>query len=135
MVTIDRACYERGCACYDTRLDSDGVKVFQIKRDNTDYDKLIQELEMSAELHLNEVNTRKYAAKAIQQLLIDNRNLRSTMIAAAELIAANWDRLTDEEGYGPVNLLNRLEKGIPAEYGYTAGAFDELQRKLNESII
>ncbi len=97
MVTIDRACYERGCACYDTRLDSDGVKVFQIKRDNTDYDKLIQELDMSAELHLNEVNTRKYAAKAIQQLLIDNQNLRSTMIAAAELIAANWDRLTDEE--------------------------------------
>jgi len=25
---IDRGCYERGCACYDDRVDTDGVKVF-----------------------------------------------------------------------------------------------------------
>lgn len=28
-VTIDRACYDRGCACYDPRVDHDGVKVDQ----------------------------------------------------------------------------------------------------------
>lgn len=26
-VTIDRACFERGCACYDSRLDKDAVIV------------------------------------------------------------------------------------------------------------
>ena len=27
MTIIDKACWERGCACYDSRLDSDGVEV------------------------------------------------------------------------------------------------------------
>ena len=25
----DKACYERGCACYDPRVDSDGVEVVE----------------------------------------------------------------------------------------------------------
>jgi hypothetical protein len=25
----DKACWERGCACYDSRVDSDGVEVVQ----------------------------------------------------------------------------------------------------------
>ena len=31
MTLIDRACYERGCACYDSRVDRDGVEVVQRK--------------------------------------------------------------------------------------------------------
>ena len=27
MTIIDKACYERGCACYDDRVDKDGVEV------------------------------------------------------------------------------------------------------------
>ena len=27
MTLIDKACYERGCACYDSRVDNDGVEV------------------------------------------------------------------------------------------------------------
>lgn len=27
MTIMDRACYERGCACYDNRVDKDGVEV------------------------------------------------------------------------------------------------------------
>ena len=27
MTIMDKACWERGCACYDSRLDSDGVEV------------------------------------------------------------------------------------------------------------
>lgn len=57
----------------------------------------------------------------------DNDNLRTVMIAAAEEISAHWDAHCDAEGYGPVNLQRRLEQGIPAEYGYTAGAFAELK--------
>jgi glycine cleavage system regulatory protein len=31
MTLIDKACYERGCACYDSRVDRDGVEVVQRK--------------------------------------------------------------------------------------------------------
>lgn len=51
---------------------------------------------------------------------------KSTMIAAAEEIHAHWDAHCDAEGYGPQNLQRRLEEGIPAGYGYTAGAFATL---------
>src|SRR5574343_253559 len=55
--------------------------------------------------------------------------LRTVMVAAAEEIAAHWDAHCDAEGYGPQNLMRRLEEGIPSEYGYTAGAFAELKAK------
>lgn len=54
---------------------------------------------------------------------------KTVMIAAAEEIAAHWDAHCDAEGYGPQNLLRRLEEGIPSEYGYTAGAFAELKAR------
>jgi hypothetical protein len=60
-------------------------------------------------------------------------NLKTVMIAAAEEIAAHWKAHCDAEGYGPTNLMHRLEKGIPAQYGYTAGAFERL-RAENESL-
>ena len=52
--------------------------------------------------------------------------LKTVMIAAAEEIASQWQAHCDAEGYGPQNLLRRLEEGIPSEYGYTAGAFAAL---------
>lgn len=57
----------------------------------------------------------------------DNAKLRTVMIAAAEEISAHWDAHCDAEGYGPANLMHRLEQGIPSEYGYTPGAFAELK--------
>jgi hypothetical protein len=60
-------------------------------------------------------------------------NLKTVMIAAAEEIAAHWKAHCDAEGYGPTNLMHRLEKGIPAQYGYTAGDFERL-RAENESL-
>src|SRR5574343_1062345 len=57
--------------------------------------------------------------------------LRTVMVAAAEEIAAHWDAHCDAEGYGPQNLMRRLEEGIPSEYGYTAGSFAELQAELS----
>jgi hypothetical protein len=60
-------------------------------------------------------------------------NLKTVMIAAAEEIAAHWKAHCDAEGYGPINLMHRLEKGIPAQYGYTAGDFERL-RAENESL-
>ena len=52
--------------------------------------------------------------------------LKTVMVAAAEEIQAHWSAHCDAEGYGPANLIRRLEEGIPSEYGYTAGAFERL---------
>ena len=54
-------------------------------------------------------------------------NLKTVMIAAAEEIQAHWEAHCDAEGYGPANLMRRLEEGIPSQYGYTAGAFEQLR--------
>ena len=62
----------------------------------------------------------------VERLTAENANLRTVMIAAAEEIQAHWAAHCDAEGYGPANLMRRLEDGIPAEYGYTAGAFARL---------
>ena len=63
------------------------------------------------------------------QLEQQAEHLKTVMIAAAEEISKHWDAHCDEEGYGPVNLLRRLESGIPAQYGYSAGDFRRLQEK------
>lgn len=60
----------------------------------------------------------------------DNHDLRTVMIAAAEEISEHWQAHCDADGYGPSNLLRRLEIGIPSEYGYTAGAFRKLKEEL-----
>jgi hypothetical protein len=69
---------------------------------------------------------RKQAAAELRRLHEENRKLKTVMVAAAEEIAKHWDAHCDAEGYGPANLMHRLEAGIPSEYGYTAGAFAEL---------
>lgn len=55
--------------------------------------------------------------------------LKTVMVAAAEEIQAHWSAHCDAEGYGPANLIRRLEEGIPSEYGYTAGAFERLTKE------
>jgi hypothetical protein len=57
--------------------------------------------------------------------------IRTVMIAAAEEISEHWDAHCDAEGYGPVNLMHRLEQGIPSEYGYTAGEFARLRAEMD----
>lgn len=57
-------------------------------------------------------------------------NLKTVMIAAAEEIQRRWWAHCDDEGYGPANLMRRLEEGIPSEYGYTAGEFARLREQL-----
>lgn len=60
----------------------------------------------------------------------ENLYLKSTMIAAAEEIHAHWQAHCDKDGYGPVNLMRRLERGIPSKYSYTAGDFARLEAKI-----
>ena len=70
----------------------------------------------------------------IYGLRAEARLLKTVMIAAAEEIAAHWDAHCDEEGYGPANLMHRLEKGIASEYAYKAGDFARLQEANKELL-
>lgn len=61
------------------------------------------------------------------------QKLKSTMIAAAEEIQAHWQAHCDAGGYGPSNLMHRLEKGIGSFYsGYSAGQFTKLEQEMAE---
>ena len=60
----------------------------------------------------------------------DNANLRTVMIAAAEEIATHWTAHCNAEGYGPINLLRRLQEGIAAQYGYTGGGWARINSEL-----
>lgn len=80
-------------------------------------------------------------ADGVERLRKENANFATMAIAAAEEISEHWDAHCNDEGYGPSNLLCRLEAAIPAEYGYTAGAYrkimaerDELRRRVAELI-
>jgi len=64
--------------------------------------------------------------------------LELVMIAAAEEIQEHWQAHCDEEGYGPSNLMHRLENCVAANYdGYKSGQFTKLQERLKaaEKVI
>ena len=73
-------------------------------------------------------------ATELRRLHAENEKLKTVMVAAAEEISAHWDAHCDDEGYGPANLMHRLERGIPSQYGYTAGEFERL-RALNAELV
>ena len=53
MTLIDKACYERGCACYDSRVDNDGVEVVRrewVGLTEADWKHLYDEFAMGQEL-------------------------------------------------------------------------------------
>lgn len=72
---------------------------------------------------------RTKARESALKLFSEITTLKTVMIAAAEEIHEHWDAHCDAEGYGPANLMRRLEEGIPSEYGYTAGAFAQLKQR------
>ena len=72
------------------------------------------------------------AEKTVQSLEAEISDLLTVLVAAAEEINEHWDAHCDEEGYGPRNLMHRLEKGIAAKYPYTAGDFARMQGKIEE---
>ena len=74
------------------------------------------------------------AAAELRRLHEENARLKTVMVAAAEEIDAHWDAHCDSDGYGPVNLMHRLENGIPSKYGYTAGEFSRLRTRNAELV-
>ena len=87
-------------------------------------------LHAEAEEFNHEISIERMAREALQK---DIEELKTVMIAAAEEIHEHWEAHCDAEGYGPANLMRRLEQGIPSEYGYTAGAFATLKSCVLEA--
>ena len=76
----------------------------------------------------------QYLSAGIAQLEAECERLRgeisdlhTTMMAAAVEIQEHWAAHCDEDGYGPNNLMYRLENGIAAQYGYTAQTIVRLE--------
>ncbi len=72
--------------------------------------------------------------KVILKLIEDNENLRTVMMAAAVEITEHWDAHCDKDGYGPANLVRRLENGYPSQYGYDAQTVVRLEKERDELL-
>lgn len=70
-------------------------------------------------------------ATAVKKLIVERQLLISTMMAAAVEIDEHWAAHCDKEGYGPANLIERLESGIAGDYGYTLAEFKGLKNLIS----
>ena len=73
----------------------------------------------------------------VEQAIIDGlrgevADLHTTMMAAAVEIQEHWAAHCDEEGYGPANLMHRLERGIASQYGYSAETLVRLESQRDQ---
>jgi hypothetical protein len=58
--------------------------------------------------------------------------LLTVMRAAAAEISEHWDAHCDAQGLGPVNLMRRLEHGIPSDYpAYSTAMFNAMWERLS----
>lgn len=72
------------------------------------------------------------SGKKSKDLEAEISDLLTVMVAAAEEIDEHWSAHCDQDGYGPVNLMRRLEQGIASKYAYTAGDFNRLCSRVEE---
>ncbi len=112
----------------------------------TDIDELIEELEKErariAAYYYNYAQIDKdlfYQLLSIFQeykgLKEERDKLKTVMMAAAVEIAEHWKDHCDKDGYGPVNLLRRLQKGLTdGGYAYTADDWIRL-RAQNAKLV
>jgi len=71
-------------------------------------------------------------AERIAELEWEIANLHTTMFAAAVEIQAHWEAHCDAEGYGPANLMHRLERGIASQYGYDAKTLQRVEAERDQ---
>jgi hypothetical protein len=102
----------------------------QIDGGLSEREELLNELASLKKLYNDLAESHAKQVIEINRLEEECDNYCTVMIAAAEEIKRVWQSHCDDDGYGPQNLLHRLEKGIPAQYGYTAGAFEADENKI-----
>ena len=71
-------------------------------------------------------------AERIAELEGKIANLYTTMFAAAVEIQSHWEAHCDAEGYGPANLMHRLERGIASQYGYDAKTLQRIEAERDQ---
>ena len=71
-------------------------------------------------------------SERIAELEAERDNLHTTMLAAAVEIQAHWDAHCDAEGYGPANLMHRLERGIASRYSYDAKTLQRVETERDQ---
>jgi hypothetical protein len=71
-------------------------------------------------------------AARIAELEAEIADLHTTMMAAAVEIHEHWDAHCDAEGYGPANLMHRLERGIASQYGYDAKTLQRVEAERDQ---
>lgn len=71
-------------------------------------------------------------AARIAELETEIADLHTTMMAAAVEIHEHWDAHCDAEGYGPANLMHRLERGIASQYGYDAKTLQRIKAERDQ---
>lgn len=76
--------------------------------------------------------TVRQQAERIAELEAERDNLHTTMFAAAVEIHEHWDAHCDAEGYGPANLMHRLERGIASQYGYDAKTLQRVEAERDQ---
>lgn len=82
-------------------------------------DSLFQKGDYSCEFPLEDSRQLEAAIVLIRDVLPkvkeENRKLRSMCKAAAAEIDEHWQAHCDKDGYGPVNLMSRLEGRLPPD--------------------
>ncbi len=80
--------------------------------------------------------TREWMRRAtyeIESLREELNGALATMMAAAVEIQEHWDAHCDMDGYGPANLMRRLEKGYcNSGYGYSAETVVKLTNEIDD---
>lgn len=71
-------------------------------------------------------------AERIAELEVEIADFHTTMFAAAVEIHEHWDAHCDAEGYGPANLMHRLERGISSQYGYDAKTLQRVEAERDQ---
>ena len=102
----------------------------ELRRQHAEIERLNRIVTVSAAAHKILQDSTDSLRAEVERLKRENANLRSVMIAAAEEIHEHWDAHCDSDGYGPANLMRRLEAGIPSEYAYKAGDFARMRAEV-----
>lgn len=103
----------------------------------TDYSRRGFETEEQAKLrrmasHKEAAALLRQQAERIAELEKEISDLHTTMMAAAVEIQEHWGAHCDAEGYGPANLMHRLERGIASQYGYDAKTLLRVQAERDQ---
>lgn len=73
-------------------------------------------------------------AAECERLRAEMHDLHTTMMAAAVEIQEHWAAHCDAEGYGPANLMRRLEHGIASQYGYDAETLVRIESQRDAAL-